>query len=478
MCTHGDYRVYNTNFDALERAVKERVFYVLKDGEFREPSRPTVCQFNSMMERFTVAMDKLAQYTTPMERFAFANAYQGRRRATYIKAAEYVTTYGFLDKFSVVKAFVKVEKYCFDKKEPVPRIIQPRDPRYLLESGRYNKPIEKKIFKAINKIFNAITVFKGLNMDQRGEAMYSAWCKYDKPVAIGLDASRFDQHVSNAALQWEHGRYQKYYPGDTYFKRLMGLQRSNKCHGRVSDGTVKYKTMHNRMSGDHNTTTGNVLIMCGSVYSFLSHYQITASLVNDGDDCVLICEREDESKILRLLPDYFSKLGFTMVVESPVYTFEHIEFCQAQPILTNRGTYRMVRSICKSLSKDATSLIPLHNSIGRQWMAAVGLGGIALGSGIPIVQEYYSCLLRNSHGAKALRDPTLERGIAYTAQGMSGHYEDVSPETRLSFYLAFGVTPGEQIACEEYYRQLELTEGDLETRFVMLPLANGGRNTV
>jgi len=34
------FSVYNKTLDTLERAVKERVFYVCKDGEFREPFRP------------------------------------------------------------------------------------------------------------------------------------------------------------------------------------------------------------------------------------------------------------------------------------------------------------------------------------------------------------------------------------------------------------------------------------------------------
>lgn len=478
LCTGGDYRVYNSNFSALERAVKERVFFVKKDGEFTVPSRPTVAQFNILMSDFTCRFDRLAQYTTPMSAFAFAEQYQGRRRAVYIEAAKLNQEYGFEDKFAHVRAFVKTEKYCFGLKEPVPRLIQPRQPRYLLESGRYNKPIEKKIFRAIDKVFNNVTVYKGLNMDQRGQELHKAWCKYNKPVAIGIDASRFDQHVSNAALRWEHHRYQKYYRGDSYFTRLCGLQRSNKCTGHVSDGWVKYHTIHNRMSGDHNTTTGNVLIMCGAVFSYFRKYGIVASLVNDGDDCVIICERKHERLILNTLPSFFLELGFTMVVEPPVYVFERIEFCQAQPILTNRGTYRMVRSIDKAMSKDAVSLYPFEGSGARRWMAAVGQGGVALGSSIPIVQEYYACLHRNAKGANPLSHPTLVTGLFYCRQGMTGHYEDVTDESRLSFFLAFGVTPAEQIATEEYFRTLELTEGSLANRFAILPLANGGRITV
>jgi len=38
------------------------------------------------------------------------------------------------------------------------------------------------------------------------------------------------------------------------------------------------------------------------------------------------------------------------------------------------------------------------------------------------------------------------------AQGMEAKHQDITPETRLSFFKAFGVTPDEQVAMEDYYQ--------------------------
>jgi len=41
--------------------------------------------------------------------------------------------------------------------------------------------------------------------------------------------------------------------------------------------------------------------------------------------------------------------------------------------------------------------------------------------------------------------------------GMDGKWVDVSTEARVSFFSAFGVTPDEQVALEEYYRSWTLS---------------------
>lgn len=110
---------------------------------------------------------------------------------------------------SDISAFVKAEKINLtEKPDPAPRIIQPRDPRYNVEVGCYLKHTEKIMMKAIDQLFNPDsdiqTVFKGLTADQSGRMMRRKWLKFRDPVALGLDASRFDQHVSRQALEWEH----------------------------------------------------------------------------------------------------------------------------------------------------------------------------------------------------------------------------------------------------------------------------------
>lgn len=71
-----DYAVYDVNIHTLVRAIKERVFFVCKDGEYSEPYRPDREEFNGLLAGFKQLIKKIVQYTTPMQALAFAESYQ------------------------------------------------------------------------------------------------------------------------------------------------------------------------------------------------------------------------------------------------------------------------------------------------------------------------------------------------------------------------------------------------------------------
>jgi len=185
----------------------------------------------------------------------------------------------------------------------------------------------------------------------------------------------------------------------------------------------------------------------------------------------MICERKDVPTLQKEIAGFFSRSGFSMVTEKPVDVFEQIVFCQCQPVMDSQGSYRMVRDPRVAISKDLVAIKPLDvGNLAQRWLAAVGEGGMSLGSGIPVIQAFYQCLLRNSNGAKKLIDPTLEGGFFRNSAGMHSKISQVSSESRLSFWLAFDIPPESQVALEEYYSSIELTRGDLGSRFVALPL--------
>jgi len=438
------------------------------------PFRPSEQDFASCTGSFSKRLKKNAMFTKPMTAVAYAMTFRSRKQTRYLKAAEQIELFGFHDKFADLSTFMKHEKLLFStlskrNKDPAPRIIQPRDDRYLVETGRYIKPIEKLVYKNIDDIYGSPTVFKTYNMQQRGNLLHSKWSKYLDPVALGVDASKFDRHVSSSALKWEAGNYMHYYPGDKYLQRLLKLQRNNTGRARAADGRLKYTNKHGRASGDSNTSCGNVLIMCAIMYGYYEAKQVVADLVNDGDDCVIICERKDMYKF-NDLPSWFERAGFIIIIEPPVYVFEKIEFCHSQPVFDCDGGYTMIRTPRESISKDAVALKPLDNpKVKRMWMAAIGDGGLALTAGIPVLQEYYSMYKRNSDGAKPLTDPTLDGGFFRLSAGMKRKPVKPSDYTRYSFWLAFNISPQEQLALEAHYANLTLTTGDINDRFTPLP---------
>lgn len=454
------------------RAIKERVFFVKQNGNFVKPHRPVYSDVHQILLPTSMTFDKIHTSATSLSPCQFADTYRGRRRTVLIKAAEDNLRLGFHDGLATVKAFMKCEKYNFTTKpDAVPRIIQPRDPRFIVECGRYVKPIEHQIYKHLDNIYNDFqqsklgnkgrtpldhkTVFKGLNAIERGAELSKAWNSYSNPVAIGIDAHRFDQHVSKAMLQWEHEIYQKYYPNDDYFRHLMSLQLVNKGKCYLPDGRIKYQVEGCRMSGDSNTSLGNVLIMCSMLYCYRLQHNLDFDLINDGDDCVLICDSRSSTSVTQNLDQFFSTLGFKLTVEPIVTVFEQIEFCQSHPVWDGHH-YVMVRDPRTSISKDALSLKPLDNiNVYQSWSAAVGAGGLALTSGIPVLQSFYQYFERCADGATPLIDPTLEGGFFRLSEGMTARIRPPTDDARLSFYLAFGISPQVQYCLEDHYQNLK-----------------------
>lgn len=436
----------------MERAVKERVMYKKNaKGEFVERHEPTRAEFLETIGDFEAKMKSLARYATPMTPMQFALTYQDRRRPIYIKAAEDNKKFGFFDWLAWIKGFMKFEKYNMTFKIPVPRWIQPRDARYLSETGRYVKPVERNIYKSINKIFGYNICFKGLNASQRGKHMYELWSTYNDPVAFGLDAKRFDQHVSNASLTTDHNIIKHFYPGDKHIARLLNLQHNNKGSARCAEGYLKYKTRGQRASGDSNTSCGNVTICCAILYGLSLSLPFSFRVANDGDDCVMFCERENYDELVKAVTPHFAKAGFELEVEAMVNHFNEISFCQTQPVKLH-GKHIMVRDPRVAIAKDAVALKPLDNKkVMEMWMAAVGKGGLSLTTGCPVWQSYYDMFVRTSNGAKALVDPTLEGGFFRLSKGMNLNNRIITSESRYEFWKAFGITPMEQIALEQHY---------------------------
>jgi hypothetical protein len=355
--------------------------------------------------------------------------------------------------FGIKKAFVKAEKINFSSKpDPAPRVIQPRDPRYNVEVGVYLRPLEHDVYRAVASVFGGPTVMKGYSAEGVASELRSMWDGFAQPVALGLDASRFDQHVRPEMLAWEHSVYVSCFQRDCR-ARLAWLLRGqihNRGYLQASDGRIKYKVHGSRMSGDMNTALGNCLIMCALVWTLAKERGVRVRLANNGDDCVVVLEKRDYSTFRRELEAWFHDFGFKMKVEEPAYVFEHIEFCQSRPVFDGRG-WIMVRNPHTSLSKDACCVVKDYGwgPAARLWLGAVGECGLAMTGGIPVLQEYYSAFLRHAEGRR--RDLTVvsETGMAMLSRGCTRRYTDISDDARVSFWLAFGVSPTQQRAYED-----------------------------
>jgi hypothetical protein len=117
----------------------------------------------------------------------------------------------------------------------------------------------------------------------------------------------------------------------------------------------------------------------------------------------------------------------------------------------------MVRTIQTSMCKDTTSIIPLTTpKLASRWARSVGLCGLSLTHGVPVVQNFYRSLTKGSTEALPVGQ-TYKLGMHMLAERMGDHgVETPSVTCRLSFYKAFGIEPDRQEILERYYDNVEV----------------------
>nr|QKI28846.1 hypothetical protein 2 [Ginkgo biloba tombusvirus] len=453
------YGVHNNNLTNLRRGLMERVFHVEVQNGLAPPPRPAPGVFDSRLSEFKKLLLRQMDLAAPCTLDQFVQMYAGdRRQAVYQQAVDSLNLEPVTQQDARLTTFVKAEKINLTKKsDPAPRVIQPRTPRYNAVVGTYLKRLEKSIYKGIAQVYGEPTVLKGYNAADSGRLLRAKWDRFHKPVAVGLDASRFDQHVSADALRWEHGVYLLcFYPSvRKELAKLLSWQVHNRGIARATDGHIKYDVEGCRMSGDMNTALGNCLLMCAMIFAYLAERGITASLANNGDDCVVIMEQRDLARFRSGLEEWFREMGFTMKVEEAVTQFERIEFCQTRPLWTPTG-WVMCRDGLTAMAKDSHSVLPLsQGTMALGWCTAIGECGMALAGGVPIFQEFYSAMLRAGRGVHIGKHPGLESGFARLSAGMRRKYAPVHDGTRVSFWEAFGILPSEQERLEEMLRQTQ-----------------------
>lgn len=461
------YGIHTNCLENVARAIYERVFYVKdqeRPGQFKE-----VPEFNLIayghLRGFVRAFKKHKPHVSaPITHDQFVGMYEGSKRRVYENAVASlaVTPLHFGD--SKIKAFPKIEKTNFTAKaDPPVRLISPRTPRFNVCVGIYIKPLEKLIFHTMTKIFGYQVISKGLNFQQRAAQLFANWSSKKRPRALPLDCMRFDQHCNVPMLTFEFACYSMCFPrsvGIYLFQFLL-----NHCldtYGVVycDDGTFRYKKTGVRCSGDMFTSLGNIVLMCAMLFSLVSRPELKTLdnilISDDGDDAVPIMEAEAVETFQLVAPAHFLDFGFELEVGAPVAVFEEISYCQTQPVFDGQ-VWLMVRDPRVALAKDSVCLLPLQTLKQRRaWVAAVSNCGERIAGGIPVWNSFYQHLRKIAAGVPP--DERLaqfsQSGMYRNSIGMKRSFAPPSPEARVSFARAFGISPEMQVGLELYYDQL------------------------
>lgn len=491
------YVVHNNSFVNVLRALVERVYKVeeIVNGvkTLVNPPQPRRAFYFTSMQQFRAL---LFQNLAPVSRMSleqFVETSPAPKVKIYRQAfADYIKK-GLAPIAASVTSFVKAEKIRekASKPDPVPRIIQPRGVIFNLIIGCFIRPLEKQVYRAIDRVFGRPTVVCGQNAEQQGRMLREAWDEILDPIAMSVDISRFDQHKSDIALSWQHSVYKYAYRFDTQLDRLKWcLARMIDNTGQIftSDETgrrvkIAYKKRGNTMSGDMDTSLGNKLTMCGLAYSYFISYlgftpRVDFNKVNNGDDAVLILSRDAKLRYDEMtqglfrtgvavvdpstglsknamvagpplddITTWFRKMGFTLKIDGIVETFEKIEFCQTQPCYID-GRWIMVRRL-DALSKDCYCLKTID--LANKWLSQVKAGGKACYGSVPVFGAFYDSM--PGPDVEFRRDELYGSGMYFLANKMSSAGV-VTPANRVAFYNTFGVTPREQVVIEETYRSM------------------------
>lgn len=375
-----------------------------------------------------------------------------RNRKRYDQARQDYIREGMTASDAVVGTFVKYEKInFFAKEDPAPRVIQPRSFKFNLRLGMFTRVVEKSLYHRLDELWvgeysDEKTVIKGLSVLDAGSQLRYKWDSFGRGgCAVEIDASRFDQHVSRDALEWEHSVYLTIFDNHPELRWLLKQQLRNRGRVFADDVKITYETDGCRMSGDMNTGLGNTLIMCVLLYVYCKEIGIECKLANNGDDAVLFMDKRSHCKLAGM-SDWFLKFGFNLKIESPKYVFEQIEFCQSHPVLTSVG-WKMVRDL-KCLSKDLLCMGCKTERDAMNWLGDVGKCGLSLFADVPILGQFYGNCKRFGGATRRYTKSFIDSGL-YRSSQLGSACGVITDECRASFYFATGISPDEQLAIEQ-----------------------------
>lgn len=441
--------------DNVLAGLKERVLFLDEAGTVPPRCHRSHEECRKYCHRVAHAVD----VSSPMTMAAYVATRPGRTRKLYEQALERFNAGPVcLREEAITALFIKWEKTVHSKRQ-VPRVINPRSPLFNILLGRYLHPVEKPLFDALRLVTGQSMpcIAKGMTMEEKGALIAQHF--EDGYVGVGLDASRFDQSISATLLRLEHSVYKRIFP-DRLLHRLLDLQLDNTGSCRLGDLRLKLRYGAIRCSGDVNTSLGNCIISVVLAGMFLEEAGLVkeSRILCDGDDLVIFIKRHALQALVDLdLTGWYLKWGLRMKVETPAMIPEELEFCQARPVWTERG-YVLVRNCVKALNCDYVGFANAESiKYYRTLLRSIGLCGMSMAAGIPVLQEWYQFGIDNGITGRLAHEDLCASGLGYQARlqrqaGARCVARHIHPESRISFEKAFGIDVTTQLVVEEYIR--------------------------
>jgi len=395
---------------------------------------------------------------TPWKRFKVVNSYSGPYRAKYFRAQQVYNKYGLQQKHSHATLFVKDDKYSGEP-EKACRAIQYRHPVFMLEQGRFTKPIEKW-FYSLQDEYDTTIVGKS-DPFTIAKTLIDKSSVFVRPTYLLLDASKFDSCVDAKWLRLCMRFYLLLFP-KRYHNTIRYLWTKTFINrGRTTKG-LRFKTNGTRLSGDMDTGLGNSIIMWAMLKTFLCNLKIKHSILVNGDDSVVVIEYRDLYKTSDL--KLFEEMGFNMKCDV-VYDISDVEFCQAKVIETDYG-HTMSRNPERVLARTAWTTIKYGRSKARAYVNTLGLCERAASWGVPIASQLATQMINSANTTRTIEmRPWLKEYYGQMKKWWKTGEPKISLETRLNFWSAWGISVDQQLRLENSIKvmfNMQLTHKHLE----------------
>lgn len=439
------------------------------------------------------------------------------RRKLYREALQMFLEEGLTTRDVRISAFVKMEKQQILKDDKDPRMIQARGVKFNLLLAQFTKSVEKHLYQLKDPEFakrglQIPLVAKGMNLDQRARALRILWEQTDEPLALSLDLSRWDQHVSSRLLEVMHEWYLTLMP-NRELRYLLQFQFDNKC--ATSHGVV-YTAPDGVMSGDMTTALGNCVAVIvinlklreelqkaaaeierdisqdnksslqaslegvsapqtekesvqeqlRSVIRELANEMSTEQrsnlfrtmrekiwfkLLDDGDDHVIIVEKVAAAVLEKALPIWWHAVGHKMRVDGTTDQFHQIQFCQHKPHLLG-DSWTMMPDPRKVLA-TSTVVTGVYQDKPKEYLATVWAARAELHQGMPILGPLFKRWSKFA-GNNKLSEAARRRLLAGIDRLLTSNRDrvprsdTVTAESRAMAWEQWDLTPEEQAQLE------------------------------
>lgn len=380
----------------------------------------------------------------------------GRKKARYEAGLAAVRAAGGeYRKWSKTRLFVKWEKGFWkpEKKMPDSRAIQYRSAEYCVLLASFLKPMEHAIYGLRGKglLPKTRVIGKGLSLDARARLCVEKWRGFDNPVALSIDASRFDKHCSREILEVEHEFYNILGCSDPLLAKLLSWQLDNRG---VGPGFM-YECRGRRMSGDLNTALGNCVLMVLMVSCALKGLKI--DILDDGDDCLVFCEAKDLEEVRARLSKSFREFGYKLTgLEGVARTISEIEWCQCKIVFCETGP-KFVRNPSKVVNCGLANAKFGHEpKSASNLLYTIGEAESILNAGVPVLHEFSKMLVRSGTAPK--KPMRLVTGSQHLLKYQGGEVvaTKITDEARVSFSAAFDISIAQQLDLERQFRATKL----------------------